>query len=55
MRRPANQLMLGATHALDRLFSTDNGLVRTVRDVGIAGVQRVPALKRMFMRQAMGA
>ena len=54
-RRPANLLMLGATHALDRLFSTDNGLVRTVRDVGIAGVQRLPPLKRVFMRQAMGA
>ena len=54
-RRPANLLMLGATHALDRLFSTDNGLVRTVRDLGIAGVQMLPPLKRAFMRQAMGA
>ncbi len=53
-RRPANLMMLGATHALDRLFSTDNGLVRAVRDVGIAGVQRLPPLKRLFMRQAMG-
>jgi 2-octaprenyl-6-methoxyphenol hydroxylase len=53
-RRPANLMMLGATHALDRLFSTDNGLVRTMRDVGIAGVQRLPPLKRLFMRQAMG-
>ncbi len=54
-RRPANLAMLGATHALDRLFSTDNPLVRVVRDVGIAGVQRLPPLKRLFMRQAMGA
>ena len=54
-RRPANLMMLGATHALDRLFSTDNGLVRTVRDLGIASVQRLPPLKRLFMRQAMGA
>ena len=53
-RRPANLLMLGATHALDRLFSTDNGVVRLVRDLGIAGVQRLPGLKRAFMRQAMG-
>ena len=53
-RRPANLLMLGATHGLDRLFSTDNGLVRAVRDIGIASVQRLPLLKRMFMRQAMG-
>ena len=54
-RRPANLMMLGATHALDRLFSTDNPLVRVVRDAGIAGVHRLPPLKRMFMRQAMGA
>ena len=53
IRRPANLLMLGATHALDRLFSTDNRLVRAARDIGIAGVHRLPSLKRMFMRQAM--
>jgi 2-octaprenyl-6-methoxyphenol hydroxylase len=53
-RRPANLMMLAATHALDRLFSTDNRLVRAVRDVGIGGVQRLPGLKRVFMRQAMG-
>ena len=44
-----------ATDALDRLFSTDNALVRRARDLGIAGVHRMPRLKRMFMRQAMGA
>ena len=54
-RRPANLLMLGATHALDRLFSTDNPVVRLARDAGIAGVHRMPSLKRLFMRQAMGA
>jgi 2-octaprenyl-6-methoxyphenol hydroxylase len=46
--------MLAATDALDRLFSTDNPLVRGVRDLGIAGVDRLPGLKRLFMRQAMG-
>ncbi len=54
-RRGANLLMLGATDALDRLFSTDNAIVRGVRDLGIAGVHRMPALKRLFVRQAMGA
>ena len=54
-RRGANLLMLGATDALDRLFSTDNPLVRGVRDLGIAGVDRMPGLKRLFVRQAMGA
>ncbi len=53
-RRPANLLMLGATHGLDRLFSTDNPLVRAARDIGIAAVNRTPGLKRAFMRQAMG-
>ena len=53
-RRPANLVMLGATHGLDRLFSTDNALVRVVRDLGIAAVNRTPGLKRAFMRQAMG-
>ncbi len=54
-RRPANLLMMGATDALDRLFSTDNRLLRRARDLGIAGVHRMPRLKRLFMRQAMGA
>lgn len=54
-RRPDNLLMLAATDALDRLFSTDNPLLRLARDVGIAAVHRTPALKRLFMRQAMGA
>ena len=54
-RRGANLLMLGATDALDRLFSTDNPLVRGVRDLGIAGVERSSTLKRLFVRQAMGA
>ena len=53
-RRPDNLLMLAATDALDRLFSSDNPLLRLVRDVGIAAVHRAPPLKRLFMRQAMG-
>ncbi len=54
-RRPDNLLMLAATDALDRLFSNDNPLLRLARDVGIAAVHRAPPLKRLFMRQAMGA
>ena len=53
-RRADNLLMLAATDALDRLFSTNHPLLRLARDVGIAGVHRVPPLKRLFMRQAMG-
>jgi len=53
-RRPDNLLMLAATDVLDRLFSTDNPLLRAARDIGIAGVHRMPRLKQLFMRQAMG-
>jgi 2-octaprenyl-6-methoxyphenol hydroxylase len=53
-RRPDNLLMLAATDALDRLFSSDNPLLRLARDIGIAAVHRAPQLKRLFMRQAMG-
>jgi 2-octaprenyl-6-methoxyphenol hydroxylase len=53
-RRPDNLLMLAATDALDRLFSTDFPPVRLIRDLGLGAVQRLPRLKRVFMRQAMG-
>jgi 2-octaprenyl-6-methoxyphenol hydroxylase len=53
-RRPDNLAMLAATDALDRLFSTDLPPVRLARDLGIAAVHRLPPLKRLFMRQAMG-
>jgi 2-octaprenyl-6-methoxyphenol hydroxylase len=53
-RRPDNLLMLAATDALDRLFSNDSRVLRAVRDLGLAGVQRLPGLKGLFMRQAMG-
>ena len=54
-RRPDNLLMLAGMHGLERLFGNDIGLVRTARDLGIAAVHRLPPLKRLFIRQAMGA
>ncbi len=54
-RRPDTLLMFAATDGLDRLFSTNNPLIRAARDIGLASVQRLPRLKRMFMRAAMGA
>lgn len=54
-RRPDNLLMLAATDGLDRLFSTDLPPLRLARDLGIAAVNRLPPMKRLFMRQAMGA
>ncbi len=53
-RRLDNLSMLLATDGLDRLFSTNNPVIRAARDVGIAAVHRMPGLKRAFMRQAMG-
>jgi 2-octaprenyl-6-methoxyphenol hydroxylase len=53
-RRLDHVSMLLATDGLDRLFSTANPLVRLVRDVGLGGVQRMPALKRFFMSRATG-
>ena len=53
-RRPANLAMLAATDALDRLFSNDNPAIRLARDLGIAGVHRMPRLRQAFMQAAMG-
>ena len=53
-RRPDNMLMLTMTDGLDRLFSNDFPPLRLARDLGIAAVDRIAPLKRMFMRQAMG-
>ncbi|MGG5822986.1 FAD-dependent monooxygenase [Falsiroseomonas sp. HW251] len=52
--RPDAMLMLGATHALEKLFGNDIGPVRLARRLGIAAVDRIPALKRAFAERAMG-
>lgn len=53
-RRPDSLVMLGATHVLERLFTSRLPPVRIARRLGIAAVDRVPALKRFFARRAMG-
>jgi len=53
-RRFDNTLMLAMTDALNRLFSNDILPVRLARDIGLAAVNRMPPLKRLFMRHAMG-
>ena len=53
-RRGPNLAMLFATDALDRLFSTDVAPLRLARGLGIAAVDRMPRLKRFFVRTAMG-
>jgi 2-octaprenyl-6-methoxyphenol hydroxylase len=53
-RRFDNLALLAVTDGLVRLFSNDVAPVRIVRDIGLAAVQRLPGLKRLFMRHAMG-
>jgi len=53
-RRFDNTVLMVATDGLNRLFSNDAAPVRLARDVGLAAVNRLPPLKRLFMRHAMG-
>ena len=53
-RRADNFVMLAATDGLERLFSNDCPPLRLARDLGIAAVDRLPPLKRFFIRQATG-
>ena len=53
-RRFDNALMLATTDGLNRLFSNDIRPLRLARDLGLAAVNRLPPLKRFFMRHAMG-
>lgn len=53
-RRFDNHLMLAATDGLNRLFANDLTPLRWARDVGMAAVDRIVPLKRVFVRQAMG-
>jgi 2-octaprenyl-6-methoxyphenol hydroxylase len=46
--------MVAATDLLNRLFSNDITPIRLVRDLGLAAVNRVPPLRRFFVRHAMG-
>jgi len=53
-RRPDNMALIVATDGLNRLFSTDAEPVRLLRDLGLAAVNKLPPLKKLFMRHAMG-
>jgi 2-octaprenyl-6-methoxyphenol hydroxylase len=43
-----------ATDGLNRLFSNRSDVLRLVRDIGLGLVERMPPLKRMFIREAAG-
>jgi 2-octaprenyl-6-methoxyphenol hydroxylase len=53
-RRADNLTMVAATDLLNRLFSNDIKPLRLVRDLGLAAVNRMPPLRRFFVRHAMG-
>jgi len=43
-----------ATDGLNKLFSNHSDVLRLARDVGLGVVERLPALKRVFIREAAG-
>ncbi|MBX9634837.1 MAG: FAD-dependent monooxygenase, partial [Magnetospirillum sp.] len=53
-RRFDNMVMLGLTDVLNRLFSNNIGPLKLARDLGLAAVQAMPGVKRVFMKHAMG-
>ncbi len=53
-RRFDTMAMAMATDGLNRLFSNRSDVLRLVRDVGLGLVNRWPALKQLFMREAAG-
>ena len=53
-RRADNFAMVAATDLLNRLFSNDIKPLRLMRDLGLATVNRIPPLRRFFVRHAMG-
>lgn len=53
-RRFDSMTLVVVTDILNRLFSNDVGPIRLARDLGLAGVNRIPPAKRFLMRHAMG-
>lgn len=53
-RRSDNLLMAGVTDVLNRVFSNDIAPVRQLRGAGLGIVNRIPPLKKLLMRHAMG-
>jgi len=47
-------MLATVTDGLNRLFSNDIAAVRGLRDLGLAAVNRMPPLRRVLMRHAMG-
>ncbi|GHA47245.1 2-octaprenyl-6-methoxyphenyl hydroxylase [Amylibacter ulvae] len=46
--------MAVATDSINRIFSNDNSILRTIRDLGLGAVNAMPNTRRGFMRHAAG-
>jgi 2-octaprenyl-6-methoxyphenol hydroxylase len=53
-RRFDTMTMSVSTDGLNRLFSNRSDMLRLARDLGLGMVDRLPALKRLFIREAAG-
>lgn len=53
-RRFDTMTMGVATDGLNRLFSNNSDALRIIRDIGLGLVERAPALKELFIREAAG-
>jgi 2-octaprenyl-6-methoxyphenol hydroxylase len=53
-RRFDTMTMGVATDGLNKLFSNRSDVLRLARDIGLGVVERLPALKHMFIREAAG-
>ena len=53
-RRLDSALSAATFDALNRLFSNDSTVLRTARDFGLGLVERMPALKQLFVAEAAG-
>ena len=53
-RRFDNATLALATDTFNRLFSNDNPLLRAARDIGMGLINKAPALRRSFIREAAG-
>ncbi|HEX5212969.1 MAG TPA: ubiquinone biosynthesis hydroxylase [Pseudolabrys sp.] len=53
-RRFDTMTMGAATDGLNRLFSNSSDVLRLARDLGLGVVERLPALKGVFVREAAG-
>jgi 2-octaprenyl-6-methoxyphenol hydroxylase len=53
-RRFDTVTMCLSTDGLNRLFSNQSDALRLIRDLGLGMVERLPALKRLFIREAAG-